>query len=209
MPTPAPCCRKALSDATLRWPDRNRASDGIMGDPAHQARKSDHNEGNAFDLTNDPAHGVDCDELAQHVIHDGRVTYVIWNRRIYNRARAAEGWRAYTGPNAHSHHMHVSIRPDARDDLSPWPWSPQGAMVAPAGPAGAIPPYPGTPLREGSRGPDVGTLQRRLRSLGCDIVADGIFGARTHQAVAGFQTQHQLTPDGVVGPLTWATLWRG
>lgn len=124
MSTPAPACRQALRDATARWGSRNRASDGIMGDARHQLRPSDHNLGNAFDLTHDPANGVDCERLSRLVIDDPRVTYVIWNRQIYNRARASEGWRDYNGSNPHTHHMHVSIRAQSREDLSPWVWSP-------------------------------------------------------------------------------------
>lgn len=128
MPSPAPCCIKALEDATARWPARNRASDGIMGDAAHRKRKSDHNDGNAFDLTHDPAHGVNCSVLSRAVIQDTRVTYVIWNRRIYHRARAAEGWRPYGGANPHTSHMHVSIGADSRNNLAPWPWSGMGPI---------------------------------------------------------------------------------
>jgi hypothetical protein len=95
-----------------------------MGDTAHQKRKSDHNDGNAFDLTHDPDHGVDCNELSLQVIDDSRVTYVIWNSQIYNRSRSAEGWRHYTGTNPHTKHMHVSIQAKSRNDLAPWPWSP-------------------------------------------------------------------------------------
>jgi hypothetical protein len=69
MPTPAPCCSKALRDATTHWPNRNRSWDGIMGDAAHQQRKSDHNDGNAFDLTHDPVHGVDGNLLSRQVIN--------------------------------------------------------------------------------------------------------------------------------------------
>lgn len=122
---PAACCIKALKDATLAWPRRSRKSDGIMGDDAHQQRKSDHNEGNAFDLTHDPKNGVDCNILSQLVIDDPRVTYVIWNGKIYNRER--KEWLKYNGSNQHTHHMHVSIKPDARTDVSSWPWSPDFA----------------------------------------------------------------------------------
>src|SRR4051812_9075559 len=103
MASPARSCLQALQDATARWPLRSKASDGIMGDTAHQLRKSDHNDGNAFDLTHDPAHGVDCNQLSTLVMNDARVTYVIWNRQIYNRARASDGWRPYTGSNPHDH----------------------------------------------------------------------------------------------------------
>src|SRR5262245_37713497 len=96
--TPAPACKKALADATARWPKRNKAADGIMGDAAHKKRKSDHNLGNAFDLTHDPANGVDCNVLAKQLINDRRVTYVIWNRQIYDRRRPGEGWRNIPAP---------------------------------------------------------------------------------------------------------------
>jgi len=199
MSTPAPCCLQALRDATARWPARNRASDGIMGDAAHQTRKSDHNDGNAFDLTHDPAHGVDCTVLSRQVINDTRVTYVIWNSQIYNRDREAEGWRIYTGPNPHKHHMHVSIRATLRNVLSAWPWS--GA--SPTQPS----PYPGTPLRQGSRGAHVVKLQQRLKDLGKIIAVDGSFGPKTHQVVVAFQSEKHLQPDGIVGPKTWGVLW--
>lgn len=207
MPTPAPCCLQALRDATTRWPSRNRASDGIMGDAAHQARKSDHNDGNAFDLTHDPAHGVDCNVLSRQVINDTRVTYVIWNRQIYNRSRAGEGWRAYNGSNPHDHHMHVSIQAASRNTLSPWPWSGAALPVTPNPPGGIAPPYPGTPLRQGSRGASVSAVQQRLHDLGWQIAVDGVFGPQTYQAVVAFQRQKRLTPDGIVGPITWAALW--
>ncbi len=208
MASPAPCCSQALRDATARWPNRNRASDGIMGDAAHQKTKSDHNDGNAFDLTHDPGHGVDCGTLSRQVINDTRVTYVIWNRQIYNRSRAAEGWRVYSGSNPHNHHMHVSIRAASRNDLSPWPWSGGASLPVPPSPPGAkAPAYPGTLLRQGSRGSTVRLVQQRLRDLGSPIIADGIFGPKTYQAVIAFQRQKHLVTDGIVGPRTWAALW--
>ncbi|ELY2853989.1 hypothetical protein SMC92_000996 [Cronobacter dublinensis] len=120
MGSPAPSVRKALQDATTRWPNRSKLSDGIMGDASHQKRKSDHNEGNAFDITHDPVNGPDCNEWAQIVIDDPRVKYVIWNRRIYI---VSEGmWKEYSGSSPHDKHMHVSIYEKSRNDLSPWPW---------------------------------------------------------------------------------------
>ncbi len=120
----SPACRAALRDADKAFPGRKRASDGIMGDAAHQARPSDHNKGLAVDITHDPSSGADGERIALAAITDPRVTYVIWNRRIYSRARAAEGWRLYTGSNPHTHHVHISVRPEARSDDGPWPWAP-------------------------------------------------------------------------------------
>lgn len=122
---PARACQRALKDASLAWPKRSRASDGIMGDAAHQARPSDHNLGNAFDITHDPGAGCDAGVLAEQAMTDPRTKYVIWNRRIWARTRAGEGWRPYTGSNPHTHHVHVSINADVRDDGSAWPWCPR------------------------------------------------------------------------------------
>lgn len=123
----APACTKALKDATARWPKRSRISDGCCGDAAHAGRKSDHNPdasgfAHAYDLTHDPGNGVDCNLLSKEVIKDPRVTYVIWSGKIF-KTRTGK-WTTYTGPNKHNHHMHVSIKSDAHNDLSQWPWSP-------------------------------------------------------------------------------------
>ena len=61
-----------------------------------------------------------------------------------------------------------------------------------------------TTIRKGSRGEDVATLQRKLK-----LIADGIFGSITDEAVRDFQKSHALTVDGIVGPKTWAALGIG
>ena len=120
--------RAALDEANVRWPKRSRISDGTIGDQAHSSRYSDHNVGargyiHAFDLTNDPANGCDCVVLAEHLrlTRDPRVSYVIWNRRIWNPSRDI-GWRPYSGSNPHDKHMHVSIKStiDAERNTNPW-----------------------------------------------------------------------------------------
>lgn len=62
-------------------------------------------------------------------------------------------------------------------------------------------------LRFGSRGAHVEYLQLALQRAGYrDLAVDGIFGARTRDAVRDFQQRNGLFPDGVVGRLTWNRL---
>lgn len=142
---PAPTCSAALTQASARWPGRNRASDGICGDAAHAARQSDHNPdasgyAHAWDLTHDPGKGLDTHRLADQLrLHckgvgmvrrawrrlrgrtvppERRVKYIISNRRIASGPSWA--WRSYGGANPHSAHMHVSVTAAATPDTSPW-----------------------------------------------------------------------------------------
>lgn len=63
------------------------------------------------------------------------------------------------------------------------------------------------PLRVGSSGNDVRTLQTKLKNWGYySGVADGKFGQATLDAVKFFQRKNGLTPDGVVGAATAAKL---
>lgn len=58
-------------------------------------------------------------------------------------------------------------------------------------------------LMQGSRGDAVKTLQSNLQKLGyLSGKADGIFGAKTKQAVIEFQKTCGLNPDGIVGSAT-------
>jgi hypothetical protein len=118
MASAAPACKAALAQATARWPKRNKSSDGIMGDTAHQARVSDHNSGDAFDLTDDKAHGVDCSKIILDIVKDSRCEYAIHDRRIWERKTGK--WRAYTGSNPHTGHMHVSIVKSKRGQTHGW-----------------------------------------------------------------------------------------
>lgn len=59
-------------------------------------------------------------------------------------------------------------------------------------------------IRKGSRGGEVATLQRAL-----NLIADGIFGPITDEAVRDFQRSRNLATDGIVGPKTWAALGIG
>ena len=70
--------------------------------------------------------------------------------------------------------------------------------------------YPGRPLRRGSVGEDVRTIERQLNRIGRNYPAipaitrlDGVFGPETESAVRTFQQIFSLDADGVVGKATW------
>ena len=82
---------------------------------------------------------------------------------------------------------------------------PDGSLVAGV--------YPGTALRQGSRGDAVQQVQFWLAELAPYVsgltapAVDGIFGAATTAAVRAFQRHYGLTVDGVVGRDTWNRLY--
>lgn len=72
------------------------------------------------------------------------------------------------------------------------------------------PSYPGTPLRLGSSGEGVLTVQGALNRIAQNYPAipkiypvDGLFGPGTEEAVKVFQGIFNLNPDGIVGAATW------
>ena len=75
--------------------------------------------------------------------------------------------------------------------------------------------YPGTPLRRGTTGPSVVTVQTELNRISQSYPAipkvnpvDGIFGARTEAAVRKFQKDRKIVVDGIVGSITWKELMK-
>jgi len=62
-------------------------------------------------------------------------------------------------------------------------------------------------LRQGSSGPDVTSLQQKLKDLGFDPNGvDGNFGPGTRDALIAFQQSKGLQADGIAGPATLAAL---
>jgi hypothetical protein len=191
---------KLREQINMLHPNRSKVSDGSVGDPRHQrsGSASDHNPHikdaqrvgvvTAIDVTNDPSHGVFGDALSEQLIRDPRVKYVIWNKRIW-KARTGK-WEAYRGPNPHTKHVHVSVKPENYDNDMAWILDSE-APTKPLRPT----------LKRGDRGPYVQTLQVAL-----GIEADGIFGPNTERRVREFQEKHGLMVDGRVGEATWRAL---
>lgn len=78
--------------------------------------------------------------------------------------------------------------------------------------SGVTAPYPGTPLSLGSRGVDVSRIQEYLNYIANTYTSipkvdvDGVFGARTADAVRAYQTLFGIAPSGIVGAATWESI---
>jgi hypothetical protein len=101
--------------------DRDRTSDGWIGDTRHAARASDHNPDEqgvvrAIDIDRDLSGMAKPDlmpDLADQIrlcakAGDKRISYVIFDGRIAS-AKKSWAWRPYDGINKHNHHAHVSF----------------------------------------------------------------------------------------------------
>lgn len=116
-------------EARARWPG---TTVWTIGDADHQDEASDHNPNAAGVVCAGdflPDGGMDLAWFAERVVRSGHpaLKYVIYNRRVWSRARAGEGWRPYRGDNPHADHVHVSVGtgPDGQstgpyDDTSRW-----------------------------------------------------------------------------------------
>ena len=129
--------RVARSLLTLRdqidaaFPNRNRASDGTIGDTNHQNTTSDHNPWygpgivTALDITHDPANGMDIDKFTDQLAasRDPRIKYLIANALILDSRPQYNPWKwmPYNGSNPHRSHVHISVMDSPIcDDPSPW-----------------------------------------------------------------------------------------
>lgn len=188
-------------------PNRSKASDGTIGDTAHSGRSSDHNAWvkdagvgvvTALDITHDLANGVDCEELAAHLLKDNRVKYIIWNRRIWQNSK----WKAYTGANPHSLHIHISVSSQRGLYDSDKPWEIGEFKQDHTAPTIITKPL----LTRGSYGPAV----RELRALVMKILqSEGdAYGTTTEAVVKALQQVNGLKVDGKAGRYTWEALER-
>jgi hypothetical protein len=119
MATLVPCLVALRAEFNRNFPARDKTSDGWIGDTAHQQGTSDHNPDgrglvHAIDVDKDlRAPGATMQDCVDEVVRrhragtDNRLTYVIFNRRIWSASR---GWavRDYTGENPHDKHAHFS-----------------------------------------------------------------------------------------------------
>jgi hypothetical protein len=111
--------RQQIDDS---YPDRDRTSDGVVGDARHSSRTSDHNPDakgivRAIDIDRDLSGKKKPDlmpDLADQIRlfaksdPSKRIAYIIFAGKI---ASPRMGWRfrKYSGINAHDHHCHISF----------------------------------------------------------------------------------------------------
>jgi hypothetical protein len=110
--------REMIDDS---YPDRDRKSDGWIGDARHQrAGTSDH----LPDPSNGIVRAIDVDKdinsqpstgayLADQIrlcakAGDERIAYVIYAGKIAS-SKKSWSWRPYDGINRHDHHIHISF----------------------------------------------------------------------------------------------------
>jgi hypothetical protein len=120
--------REQFDDA---FSDRDRTSDGWIGDLRHSARPSDHNPDaktgvvRAIDVDRDVSGTAKPDlmpDIADQIrlcakAGDKRIAYVIFNGRIAS-SRMGWRWRKYSGSNPHNHHCHISFTKQGDADSS-------------------------------------------------------------------------------------------
>jgi len=102
------------------YSDRDRTSDGWIGDVRHSTRPSDHNPDSkgivrAIDIDRDLAGKKKPDlmpDLADQIRlcakSDKRISYIIFDGKIAS-AKKSWRWRTYDGINKHTHHCHISF----------------------------------------------------------------------------------------------------
>jgi hypothetical protein len=133
-------------------PGRDKASDGSIGDTAHQHEVSDHNpdetgsvpvrdadrvnEVHAIDVDDDlRVAGLSMEKVVQFLLGrcragtEKRLRYIIYNRRIWE---ASNGWkqRAYTGASPHTEHAHFSASYETSKESATIAWHLEEIPVA-------------------------------------------------------------------------------
>jgi hypothetical protein len=142
--TLVPCLVQLRTEINRVCPDRDKTSDGVAGDAAHQATVSDHNNDETGRVpirdadTIPEYHALDVDadlrqsdltmrKIVDHILArcrsgaEQRLRYMIFDGMIWE---ASNGWRkrAYSGTNPHRQHAHFSASYDTKHEASKASW---------------------------------------------------------------------------------------
>ena len=185
-----PCLVQLRDEFNTLAPNRDKASDGWIGDSRHAARPSDHNpdesgrpevhdpddvdEVHAIDVDRDLRHpSVTMEEAVAFLVarcragRERRLRYIIYNRTIWS---ASSGWvaRRYTGDNPHTSHAHFSASYEAKLEADRRSWG-LSELVSPGSGGGYRP----------------------------GLVVDGVLGPRT---ISAWQRIMGTPVDGRISP---------
>lgn len=139
-----PALQRLRTDLNTVAPNRDKTSDGTIGDRAHQLSVSDHNddevgrvpikdadskhEVHAYDADADLREpGLTMEMIVQQTLSrcragiEKRLRYIIFNRRIWE---ASNGWkeRDYTGASPHTEHAHFSASYETKREADTSSW---------------------------------------------------------------------------------------
>lgn len=111
-----------------RFPNRDKTSDGTIGDAAHSSTSSDHNP--------DPDGSVDAWDMDVNLRSADDAAMIEWLKSRFQRHTSSRYWihngriasrdidnwrrRPYDGPNPHDKHVHWNTRESHEDSTAPW-----------------------------------------------------------------------------------------
>jgi hypothetical protein len=147
---PQPGARALVTELGHRWGGRGEIFNcrPVRGG----SHLSLHGEGRAVDwyrTASDPAQAAEAQQIIDWLLATDAagnehalarrmgVQEIIWNHRIWTARRHAEGWRAYSGPDPHTSHLHIGLNwAGARKQTSYWTQQAAAATPVPAPAAG-------------------------------------------------------------------------
>lgn len=110
-----------FNEIDARWPDRDRRTDGWFTDQreTYGHNRTERGLCHAIDVDDD---GIDEEFIMSNLYRGGDVLwYWIWDRKLYSRKRGFEPV-PYTGPSAHTDHMHIEIHHTVKAEDYNGPW---------------------------------------------------------------------------------------
>lgn len=151
-PMTVPCLVQLFDEFDFIAPSRDHASDGELGNEAHQAEVSDHNDDEVGKVPIKDAdhiheiHAIDVDnnlresdltmeKVVQFLLArcrsgaEKRLRYMIYNRRIW---AASSNWvqKTYKGASPHTEHAHFSASYETKLEASTASWHLEDIPVA-------------------------------------------------------------------------------